>query len=388
MSSRIEIEITSKTDPDQHNWRALGAREPKGTIDSSLLPKSVQIGDSFRVEADFLIDGIEILRVLPKKESRKTPEILEVFGSTLDSPGVTTALVKKKRKKRREKGSKNRERVRSAKPSRDGNQKKQTTKPSDKRKPVNVRKKANPPRGKRLKAKRTHRKKVITKLPDLHQPLAKEIVSGGIPNLRKTLKEMDLPEGFDTEILRYAEKINADVKTAEWRDRAEAILQKSSEVDLRDFRSVVAASGQWARSDELSRIKADLEEALKNRIDVDHKKWLSEIDKAISEGKTVRALNLTSHPPRPGNPLPEGLSEKLLSLANSSLNSESSPHRWAVVVQAVAYSPIRLKVKPEGQPERITDELLSTVRALADRIPAIAGSLEALNEEYSQAASK
>ena len=73
MSSRIEIEITSKTDPDQHNWRALGAREPKGTIDSSLLPKSVQIGDSFRVEADFLIDGIEILRVLPKKESRKEP---------------------------------------------------------------------------------------------------------------------------------------------------------------------------------------------------------------------------------------------------------------------------------------------------------------------------
>ena len=97
MSSRIEIEITSKADPAKYNWRALGAREPKGTVGSDLLPDSVQIGDSFRVEADFLIDGIEILRVVPKKDDRKAPQVLEVFGSTQNSPSVTTSLVKKKR---------------------------------------------------------------------------------------------------------------------------------------------------------------------------------------------------------------------------------------------------------------------------------------------------
>ena len=81
MSSRIEIELTSEIDADLFTWRALGAREPKGTIIKSLLPTDVSIGDTFRVEADFLIDGIEIIRVLPKREERKEQETLEILGS-------------------------------------------------------------------------------------------------------------------------------------------------------------------------------------------------------------------------------------------------------------------------------------------------------------------
>ena len=79
MSSRIEIEITSEIDDQQYTWRALGAREPKGTIKKSLLPAETKIGDDYRVEADFLIDGIEILRVLPKRDERKGQETLEIL---------------------------------------------------------------------------------------------------------------------------------------------------------------------------------------------------------------------------------------------------------------------------------------------------------------------
>ena len=381
MSSRIEIEITSKADPKVFTWRALGAREPKGTINSEILPADTKVGDSFRVEADFLIDGIDILRVLPKRDERKLPETLEVIGSGVDKTGVTTSLVKKKRGNKKNKSRKSKNKKPQGK-SKSEDKKSNQTQPV---KSVNdKRRKGNVPRGKRLKAKRTHRNNVIADLPELHKELAREILIGGIPKLRKTLKQMKLPDGFDVEIIRYAEKINSDLKTAEWHDRADAVFHGANDVDLRDFRSVVAASGQWARTEEHLELKAQLEASLKERVQSEHEKWLSEIDKAIADEKSVRALNLSSHPPKPGTPLPDDLSERLISLANRSLNSESTSHRWGVVAQAVAYSPIRLKVVPDGTPDRLTEELKTTVQPLAERIPTIAKILGVENPSSSQ----
>lgn len=364
MSSRIEIEITSEIDDQQYTWRALGAREPKGTIKKSLLPAKTKIGDDYRVEADFLIDGIEILRVLPKRDERKGQETIEILGSRNENYGVTTQLVKKKRNKKNSRSRKN-QKQNTQKTSKDQRPKRDAAK-----KPRQSR---SPQRGKRLKAKRSHRNSVIDNLPDLHKPLAREVLSRGIPNLRKTLNNMELPQGFDVEILQYAEKINKQLKTAEWRDRADAVLKSAKDIDLRDFRSVVAAGGQWAKSDELSSIQSQLETSLRERIDFEHQQWLSEIKKAIEDGKSVRALNLSSHPPKPGTPLPENLMGPLVDLANNSLDSDTGSHRWSVVVQAVAFSPIRLKVTPKGIPERISDELVATIKKLSDRIPNISG---------------
>jgi len=364
MSSRIEIEITSEIDDQQYTWRALGAREPKGTIKKSLLPAKIKIGDEFRVEADFLIDGIEILRVLPKRDERKGQETIEILGSRNENYGVTTQLVKKKRNKKNSRSRKN-QKQNTQKTSKDQRPKRDAAK-----KPRQSR---SPQRGKRLKAKRSHRNSVIDNLPDLHKPLAREVLSRGIPNLRKTLNNMELPQGFDVEILQYAEKINKQLKTAEWRDRADAVLKSAKDIDLRDFRSVVAAGGQWANSDELSSIQSQLETSLRERIDFEHQQWLSEIKKAIEDGKSVRALNLSSHPPKPGTPLPENLMGPLVDLANNSLDSDTASHRWSVVVQAVAFSPVRLKVVPKGIPERISDELIDTIKKLSDRIPNISG---------------
>ena len=67
MSSRLDIEITSKINDTSHTWRAVGAKEPKGTIKTSLLPNGTSVGDTFRVEAEFLIDGIDVVAVLPPK---------------------------------------------------------------------------------------------------------------------------------------------------------------------------------------------------------------------------------------------------------------------------------------------------------------------------------
>ena len=374
MSSRIEIEITSAIDAESFTWRAVGAREPKGTIPSTLLPSAVSVGEKFRVEADFLIDGIEITKVLPKKTERSEPVLLEVLGTKKSEPGVTTSLASKKTRQKGKK-SKNgersdRKRTVSAKASEKSKTRKESfaKKTSNKKRVKNV----NKPRGKRLKPKKVHRNNVISDLPELHQSLAKEVLIGGVPKLRDLIKKMDLPPGFDVELLKYAEEINTELKTAEWLDRAEAVLKNSGDVDLRDFRSVVAAADRWARSDTLKEKRVELEKQLHERISNEHQRWLNEINAAINEEKAVRALNLSSHPPKPGTPLPEGLSVKLIGLANSALSSSDSPARWEVVLQAVAYSPVRLKIVPEGLPDKPTAELISTVRRLKNRIPEIA----------------
>jgi hypothetical protein len=374
MSSRIEIEITSAVDAKSFTWRAVGAREPKGTIQSAFLPSSVQVGEIFRVEADFLLDGIEIIRVLPKKTERSEPVLLEVIGTKKSESGVTSSLASKKKQQRGKKGKSAERSVRKRNESTKSADKPKTRKEnlskkiSSKKRVRNV----NKPRGKRLKPKKVHRNQIISGLPELHQPLAKEVLVGGVPKLRDLIRKMELPPGFDVELLKYAEDLNTELKTAEWLDRAEAVLNSSADVDLRDFRSVVAAADRWARSDALKEKRSELEKQLHDRILSEHKRWLIDIGKAIHEEKSVRALNLSSHPPKPGTPLPEALSEKLIELANSALSSSASPSRWEVVLQAVAYSPIRLKVVPEGLPDKPTAELISTIRRLKNRIPEIA----------------
>ena len=60
-------------------------------------------------------------------------------------------------------------------------------------------------------------------------------------------------------------------------------------------------------------------------------------------------------------------------IRDSSLDSDTASHRWSVVVQAVAFSRIRLKVGTKGIPEPISDELVDTIKKLSDRIPNISG---------------
>ena len=81
MPNRLDIEITSQTTDSSYTWRSAGAKEPKGTIKASLLPSGVAIGDVLKVEADFMIDGIEITAVLPQKTKKDGPELLELFGT-------------------------------------------------------------------------------------------------------------------------------------------------------------------------------------------------------------------------------------------------------------------------------------------------------------------
>ena len=365
MPNRLDIEITSQSTESSYTWRSAGAKEPKGTIKASLLPSGVAIGDVLKVEADFMIDGIEITAVLPQKIKKDGPELLELLGTGNETAGVTTSLVKRSSNRKRRKdgrvGSKNKQ----AKDRKQSRSSKAKTERKD-RKPYRS------PRGKRLKPSKKYRNEYIESLPELQKPIAKELSGSTIPNLRRTIEKMDLPEGFPDALLDYAENLNQQLKMAEWMDKATAVESNIENIDLQDFRSVVASSARWAKSSDSIAIKERLELKLNERIDQDHKKWLTSIEEALQEEKTVRALNLSSRSPKAGAQLPEAITTRLIAQANKALNAETTAHRWSIVVEAVAFSPVRQKITPDGLPTEISEELKQSIKKHGDRIPQIA----------------
>ncbi|MDQ6616669.1 MAG: hypothetical protein M3083_18475, partial [Actinomycetota bacterium] len=95
MARRIDIELTSARPDGTWTWRAAGALKPRGVLDGKLLSLGAKPGDVLRVDADFEIEGITIVAVLPSKEKRAEPERLEIIGPPrTPAPGVTTSLTR------------------------------------------------------------------------------------------------------------------------------------------------------------------------------------------------------------------------------------------------------------------------------------------------------
>ncbi|MGH9274957.1 MAG: hypothetical protein ACRDZU_09955, partial [Acidimicrobiales bacterium] len=98
MPRRIDIELTSSRDDGTWTWRAAGAKAPKGSVATALLPQGAKAGDVLKVDAEFSVDGIEITAVVPAKGARKEPERLELIAPAgKDEPLVTTTLAARSR---------------------------------------------------------------------------------------------------------------------------------------------------------------------------------------------------------------------------------------------------------------------------------------------------
>ena len=230
-----------------------------------------------------------------------------------------------------------------------------------------------------LKASRKHRQAALKALPAEQQPLAREVLRGGVPGVRKSIERMNakaaaekLPQIKSDPLIALAETLAPGLKAAEWHDRADAALAGIAEIDLRDIRSVVAAADRSARTDETRALAESLRSGLAQRLEIDHRKWLDELAATIHEGRTVRALRLSSRPPKAGTPLPPDMAERLANMAAADLNASANQQRWATVVDSVALSPVRTQVVPAGIPEEPTEELLGAIRKLADRVPQVA----------------
>ncbi len=382
MSRRIEVELTSARDDGTWTWRAAGAREPKGALDAALLPDGSSVGDVLRVDAEFGIDGIEIIGVLPPKAARAEPERLEIIGRPVDDRPVTTRLTSKPGARdgdRRGRGDGKQRR-----PRRD--RKAKSSEPTDhgerpKRKRTERPEPDTPPRPKtpRLRPKRTHRDQVLAELPEEHKPVAEQVLSGGVPAVRQAIEKRNAEarEAGEAEVnpdklVALAEQLLPSLRAAEWRDRAEAALEGIDTIDLRDIRSVVVAADSSARDDEARALAQQLQAGLSERVDREHRSWLDELAATLRDGRAVRALRLSSRPPKAGAPLPGELAAQLTDAAAASLTSETGQQRYATVLDALAYSPVRTHVKPQGLPAEPGEELLSVVKRVSSRIPGIA----------------
>jgi len=220
---------------------------------------------------------------------------------------------------------------------------------------------------------------MLESLSPEQRPIAEQLLRGGIPAVRRAIEEQNtkaraegLPEVKGEPLLALAEELLPQVKTAEWRDRAEAAAADVDQIGLRDLRSVVSGGDANARDDETRKLATTLREALDRRLKAERDEWTTGIITALEEHRLVRALRNSTRPPDPSMRLPADLAMRLSAAASEGLSPESPPDRWAALLEAVVASPVRTTVKPVGLPAEPGEPLLNAARQAAGRIPALA----------------
>ena len=374
MSRRIEIELTSSRPDGTWTWRAAGAREPKGVLEGSVLSSGAKVGDVLKVEADFDIDGISILSIVAGKERVEKSNRLELLAS--DKPFKPVIETKAPRSER---------------PRRDDKRRPRSDKGDAPGEGADGRKRRGPftappelpqrPKAKRLKPGRAHRSEVLGSLPEAQRAIAERVLQGGIPAVRAAVAEQNkvlAAEGKEVipadGLVSMAENLLPKLRVAEWLDRADAAVADIDSLDLRDLRSVVTSGDDpaIARDESTRAIAAKLKEGLVARQEKDHAEWLSDIDAALGVGRVVRALKLSSQPPKAGARFPAELATRLAAAASAALEVDAPADRWVAMLEAAAFSPVRSQLTAAAIPAVVAPELLACVTRLAPAVPQIA----------------
>ena len=414
MPVRIEIELTSSAPDGSWTWRAAGAREPRGVLDGAILPGGAAVGDQLRVETEKDIDGIRVVAVVPPKEKSNRTDTLELLPTdeTFEpvvqhrAPGGGRDDRGERRPRRdRPEGGRRGERRDDRRPAgvdagagrgdrgdrRDrGDRGRQGDRPdggerSDDRRrhrphftpPPEI---PQRPKPKRLRAGKQHRTDVLSSLAEEQQAVA-ELALQGLAAVRQRLREDNArlrsegkPEMPEAAVLKMAEELIPRLRVADWLDRAEAAKRQLEHLDLRDLRSVVASADDpvVARDESTRELAAELKQALITKQDEELALWLTDVEAALDVGRVVRALRLSSVPPKAGVPFPAPLAQRLGEATTTSLQPTDGPDRWVAVLEAAAFSPVRALVVPAAPAEQRSDELLATVRRLGPLLPQVA----------------
>jgi hypothetical protein len=182
------------------------------------------------------------------------------------------------------------------------------------------------------------------------------------------------PEMPEATVLKMAEDLLPQLRVADWRDRAEAAQRQLAHLDLRDLRSVVAASEDplVVRDESTRALAAELKTALGVKQEEELNLWLADVEAAVDVGRVVRALRLSAMPPKAGVPFPTPLGAKLGTATNAALTADDPSDRWIAVLEAAAFSPIRTLVTPAAAPAQPSPELVATVKRLGPLLPQVA----------------
>jgi hypothetical protein len=378
MSRRIEIELTSKREDGTWTWRAAGALQPKGVVADSVVPSGAAVKDVVRAEVESDLDGTRVLSITAPKQKAARTGLLEILPSDKPFEAVTQQL--------RKKGGRDGDKRRG--PRRDGDKPRGERRDGDKprgdrpRRPFFETPPELPqrPKPKRIKPRRVNVDAVLAELPEAQRAIAEKVLMGGVPAVRAAVEEQNkkaVAEGREKVpaegLVQIAEQLLPRLRVAEWRDRALSAETIIEEIDLRDLRSIVVSADQLVAIDEATRgLVAKMKQALVVRQETEIRNWLEDIATATKVGRVVRALRLSSQPPKAGVPFPPGLATELIDATVAGMTVDAPSERWITLLEAAAFSPVHSKVLPPAVPTVISEDLLKTVTRLGPLMPQLA----------------
>ena len=398
MSRRIDIELTSQTADGSWTWRAAGARQPKGSVDGSLVPAGSAVGGVLRAEVESGLEGIEILALSPAKATtspEKTEGRIEVRGTPRRAPDVSVILAPGSGKRRRDDGGGDGERRgrRGERPGGEargdrgdrGERNERNERPrsgSGPRRPGGRRPgdgDSRPTRGERPTAPTStvHRNAMLATLRPEQIPVAEQLLRGGLQAVRQaidaqnaTAKAAGKPPVSSDALMTMAEELLPVVRLADWKDRASVAQAAGKDYRLRELRAVVAASRTVILDDEGRAMAKALHESLDQRTAALREEWLARITNALNDGRVQQAVEASIRPPEPGTRCPADLAVQLAAAAGEAMTADLEPEEWMRLLDAVVASPVRRTVKPAGIPD---DEVAKqAARNAAGAVPALA----------------
>jgi hypothetical protein len=433
MTRRIDIELTSSRDDGTWTWRAPGARQPRGSLEGTLLPQGAKVGDVLRADAEFDLEGIVVTSVLAPKDDPRTEKVarIEIVGSGRDSaPGGVSVVLVPGGRRRDEDGRGDRPRRatagrgapprrngapgsspgddRGARPARPGREAR-PARDARAARPDREARPARPERGapgerpdrpertgrdgsgprparpersdrpRRLQTVSTHRNAALAELRPEQLPVAEQLLRGGIPAVRNAIDEQNAraraegrSEVSPDPLLTMAEELLPRMNLAGWKDRAVAARNAGKDAPLREVRSVVASASTVSLDDEGRVMVTTLRDALQARVTALRDGWLARIVAALDAGRVADALRVSARPPEPAARVPADMAVRLAEAASTAMSSELPQDEWKALLDAVVDSPVRRTVKPAGLPDPAGEELRSSVRRAAGQVPELA----------------
>ena len=375
MSRRIEIEITS-VNGETATWRAAGAKLPKGSLATALLPSGSSVGSVYRADVEQYMEGIEVLSVTPPKGASPLDpnnERLELIPAKQSEGTVTVTYAPKGRTRDGGRGPREGrggrpDRKDGARPPRgDGDRAPRGEGRSESRGPrTEGRSDARRGRSDRPDRTRTpseptvstvHRNAFLATLSPEQLPVAEQLMRGGMPAVRKAVAEQNTnaaaqgrPTVDAVTIERIAEDLLGKTNLALWKDRASGAIADGRALKLRDLRAVVTAAKTLTLDEEGRAQLKELQSSLTERLNYLRTQWVAKLEKAIA-GKQVReALELVARPPDSATRVTGEMATQVVEMTSSFLNADTESNAWREIVELAVTTSIRRNIKPQGIP--------------------------------------
>ena len=410
MSRRIEIEITS-LNGDVANWRAAGAKQPKGVLSVALLPGGPVVGSVYRADVEQYMEGIEVLSVTaPKTASPVDPrnERIQLIPSAKQGPDVVVTYAPKgrggaRREGGRDGGSGRRDGAPSRREGGPGRREGSEGRDSAVRRPSSEqregaegsndavkrptpRRTSSSDRSATSGAERTprspradrpsrpgrperhtgpaqvpmatiHRNALLATLSPEQLPVAEQLLRGGMPAVRTAVAEQNknaTAQGRPTidavTIDRIAEELLGKTNLALWKDRATGAIGAGRELRLRDLRAVVTSAKTVSLDDGARTQLKELQVALTARLEHLRTQWNEKLEAAVASKNVKEALILVARPPDMSTRVSADMAVKVVAITSEALTADANPTLWKELVELTVDTSIRRNVKPIGIP--------------------------------------